>query len=138
MRDLRDPLIGKFKPDELLPIITDNGYHSPEESESDGDRGHTIVVRNLRWRSSTVSEFIKTFCVNWHALIHFFKKKLWRLLFYVDKNTKKGIEKRSRVHDSNTYADEEAPLNAPDWTKSGYEGPLKSLTTKVVNKFISK
>jgi len=64
-------LIGKFKPDELLPITTDNGYHSPEESESDGD-GHTIVVRNLRWRSSTVSEFIKTFCVNWHALIHFF------------------------------------------------------------------
>jgi len=65
-------LIGKFKPDELLPITTDNGYHSPEESESDDDGGHTIVVRNLRWRSSTVSEFIKTFCVNWHALIHFF------------------------------------------------------------------
>jgi len=63
---------------------------------------------------------------------------LWRLLFYVDKNTKKGIEKHSRVHDSNTYADEEAPLNAPDWTKSGYEGPLKSLTTKVYFKMINQ
>jgi hypothetical protein len=76
LQELRDPLIGKFKEEELLPITTDNGYHSPEYSESDGDGGNAIVVRNLRWRSSTVSEFIKPFYVNWHALIHFFKKKV--------------------------------------------------------------
>ena len=70
-------------------------------------------------------------------LIHLFKKKkLRRFLFYVDKNTKKGIEKRSRVNENNRNADEKAPPNAPEWTKSGYNGPLKNLATTIINKFI--
>ena len=56
-------MIGKFKDEELLPIVTDSGYHSPEFSEDD-DGESTIVVRNLRWRSSTVSESIEIFCIN--------------------------------------------------------------------------
>jgi hypothetical protein len=51
-------LIQKFSDEELRPIITENGYHSPEISESEDER-NIIVVRNLRWRSSTVSEFIE-------------------------------------------------------------------------------
>jgi len=62
---------------------------------------------------------------------------LQRFLFYIDKNTKKGTEKRTRVHDSSRSVDEEVPLNAPDWTKSGYDGPLKNLTVKAVSKYIS-
>jgi hypothetical protein len=58
-------LIEQFKDDELLPIVTDNGYHSPEfSSEDENDEKNKIVVRNLRWRSSTVSEFIEMFYIN--------------------------------------------------------------------------
>lgn len=62
LKKLKDPLIEKFKDEELSPIVTDNGYHSPEFSEND-DGKNIIVVRNLRWRSSTVSEFIEMFYI---------------------------------------------------------------------------
>ena len=42
--------------------MNDNRYHSPEVSEDDGDGDNKIVIRNLRWRSSTVSEFIEILC----------------------------------------------------------------------------
>ncbi|CAB4391292.1 unnamed protein product [Rhizophagus irregularis] len=58
LRNLNDPLIQKFSNEELRPIITENSYHSPEISESEDGR-NIIVVHNLRWRSSTVSEFIE-------------------------------------------------------------------------------
>ena len=55
LQTLNDELIGKFKNDELLPITSESGYHSPEDSE-EGEDGNQIVVRKLRWRSSTVSK----------------------------------------------------------------------------------
>ncbi|PKK57929.1 hypothetical protein RhiirC2_720891 [Rhizophagus irregularis] len=115
LREINDPLIEKFKEEELLPITTNSGYHSPEYSEEENEI-NKIVVRNLRWRSSTLRRF----------------------LFYLDQNTTKGITKRTRVYDSSQSVDEVMPLDAPDWTKSGYDGPLKILTTKAVNKYISK
>jgi hypothetical protein len=47
-------LIKNFKEEELLPITTDSGYHSPEFSEEKEEESK-IVIRNVRWRSSTVS-----------------------------------------------------------------------------------
>jgi hypothetical protein len=35
--------------------MNDNRYHSPEVSEDDDGGNNKIVIRNLRWRSSTVS-----------------------------------------------------------------------------------
>jgi hypothetical protein len=62
---------------------------------------------------------------------------LRRFLYYVDKNTKKGIRKRERVYKHSEYVEETAPSNAPDWTKSGYDGPLKKLIVKAVNKYVT-
>ncbi|CAG8741326.1 12889_t:CDS:2, partial [Rhizophagus irregularis] len=108
LKELKDPLIEKFKDEELLPIVSDNGYHSPEFSEDD-DGQNIIVVRNLRWRSSTLRRF----------------------LYYVDKNTKKGIKKREQVYKPSESVDEIAPSDAPGWAKSGYDGPLKRPVAKV-------
>ena len=58
LRAGKDPLIKKFKKDELRPIVDDNRYHSPEESETDSDRpdgDRKLVIRDIGWRSSTVS-----------------------------------------------------------------------------------
>jgi hypothetical protein len=55
-------------------------------------------------------------------------------LYYVDRNTKEGIKKRERMRKHNEYVEEAEPLNAPDWTKSGYNGPLKEPTAKAVSK----
>jgi hypothetical protein len=52
-------LIENFKDEELLPIIKDNGYHSPEFSSADEDGNNIIAVRNPSWRSSTVSDFVE-------------------------------------------------------------------------------
>ncbi|GBB95290.1 hypothetical protein RclHR1_25030001 [Rhizophagus clarus] len=55
LKNLKDPLIKQFKDEELLPIVRDNGYHSPEfSSEDEVDEKNKIIVRNLRWRSSTL------------------------------------------------------------------------------------
>lgn len=63
LREINDPLIGNFKEEELLPITIDNGYHSPEfsEEEEEENKENKITVRNMWWRSSTVSQFIKLF-----------------------------------------------------------------------------
>ncbi len=52
-----DPLIKKFKKYDLILIKESNLYHSPELSESDEDKTkkRKIVVKDLKWRSSTVS-----------------------------------------------------------------------------------
>jgi hypothetical protein len=68
----------------------------------------------------------------------FLKKKLRRFLYYVDKNTNKGIKKRERVYKTGEYVEEKAPPNAPDWTKLGYDGRLKDPTVKSVSKYITK
>jgi hypothetical protein len=49
-------LIKKFKRKDLQLIINNTAYHSPEESETDPESGESnIVVKDLKWRSSTVS-----------------------------------------------------------------------------------
>jgi hypothetical protein len=53
-----DPLIKKFKKENLQLIMDNNGYHSPEDSETDQETGkRKIMVKDLRWRSSTVSSY---------------------------------------------------------------------------------
>ena len=38
--------------------MDNNGYHSPEDSETDQETGkRKIMVKDLRWRSSTVSPY---------------------------------------------------------------------------------
>ena len=57
-----DELIKQFKKNELQPVIDNNIYHSPEESETDSEDGKKIVVNDLRWRSSTVSNLFLFLC----------------------------------------------------------------------------
>ncbi|UZO28869.1 uncharacterized protein OCT59_022376 [Rhizophagus irregularis] len=105
----------EFSNEELRPIITENGYHSPEISESEDER-NIIVVRNLRWHSSTLRRF----------------------LYYVNSNTTKGDKKRERVYKPSEYVEETAPNSAPSWTKSGYDGPLKNPVAKAISKLQNK
>ena len=58
-----DELIKQFKKNELQPVVDNNIYHSPEESETDSENDKKIVVNDLRWRSSTVSNlFFLCYC----------------------------------------------------------------------------
>ncbi|UZN99503.1 uncharacterized protein OCT59_000772 [Rhizophagus irregularis] len=52
---LKDRLVDKFYDDELRPVRTENRYHSLEESETDEDNPNKrkIVIRDLKWRSSS-------------------------------------------------------------------------------------
>lgn len=61
---MEDPIVSKFQQSELNPILMENAYHSPEESEEEPDngkesnnskRGNRIVIRDLQWRSDSVS-----------------------------------------------------------------------------------
>ena len=61
-----------------------------------------------------------------------------RFLFYIDQNTKKGIKKRERINKRCECVEETLPLNAPDWTISGYNGPLKDPTFAVTDEIISR
>jgi hypothetical protein len=53
----KDRLISELYKDELIPIQTDNRFHSPEVSETDNDdpNSRKVVIRDLKWRSSTVN-----------------------------------------------------------------------------------
>ena len=58
---------------------------------------------------------------------------------YVDKlyyRYKPDKRRRKRVHDDAEYASNEtaAPLNAPRWTKAGYNGTMLNLITEAVRK----
>jgi len=45
-----DKLIKKFKNDKLQPVLNNNIYHSPKESETDFDNNKKkIIVNDLRW-----------------------------------------------------------------------------------------
>ena len=52
-----DRLVEKFRPNELHQLRTDNRYHSPEVSETDEENPdkRKVVIRDIGWRSSTVS-----------------------------------------------------------------------------------
>ena len=53
---VEDPLIKKFKRKDLRLIIDHNAYHLQEDSETDPESGEkNIVIKDLKWRSSTVS-----------------------------------------------------------------------------------
>ena len=57
-----DELIKQFKKNELQPVVDNNIYHSPEESVTDSENdGKKIVVNDLRWRSSIVSNLFFIF-----------------------------------------------------------------------------
>ncbi|CAB4444805.1 unnamed protein product [Rhizophagus irregularis] len=61
LQAINDPLIKKFKKNELQQIKEISAFHSPEVSETDTenlDGKHNIVVKELKWRSSTVRSFI--------------------------------------------------------------------------------
>ena len=60
LQEMGDPIVSKLKQSELNPITMENAYHSPEESEEDPDslsnnHDNHIVIRDLKWRSSSVS-----------------------------------------------------------------------------------
>jgi hypothetical protein len=57
LKNNNDHLIGQFNKTELEPITKQNCYHSPEES----DENNNIIVKDLPWRSDTVSEYVKGF-----------------------------------------------------------------------------
>ena len=58
LQQIGDPVISKFRQSELSPIMKENVYHSPEESETDPDNDsgeNVIVIRDIEWRSDCVS-----------------------------------------------------------------------------------
>ena len=56
LQRMKDPVILKLQQSELDPILMNNAYHSPEESEEEPDNStNHIVVRDLKWRSECVS-----------------------------------------------------------------------------------
>ena len=57
LKNNNDHLIGQFNKTELEPITKQNCYHSLEES----DENNNIIVKDLPWRSDTVSEYVKGF-----------------------------------------------------------------------------
>ncbi|EXX58403.1 uncharacterized protein OCT59_024974 [Rhizophagus irregularis] len=104
---LDNPIVSKLKKSELNPIMLENAYHSPEESEvnSDNDSNENrIVIRDIKWRSDCQT---------------------------VDKR------RRKRVFDNSQYApgEETAPLNASRWTRSGYKGSMLSIITGELKKY---
>ena len=53
---IENPLIRKFKCEDLQIVCDNNIYYSPEDSETDAESGKRIImVKDLKWRSSTVS-----------------------------------------------------------------------------------
>ncbi|GET63883.1 hypothetical protein GLOIN_2v1485492 [Rhizophagus irregularis DAOM 181602=DAOM 197198] len=55
LKKINDPLIEKFSNEELRPIITENGYHSPEISESE-DEQNIILRRFLYYVDSNTTK----------------------------------------------------------------------------------
>ncbi len=64
LQRMRDPIVSKLRQSEIDPILMENAYHSPEESEQDPDDSegsNRVVIRDLKWRSNSVSLRIKFF-----------------------------------------------------------------------------
>ncbi|CAG8537864.1 16371_t:CDS:2 [Funneliformis caledonium] len=113
---LKNPLIEKLYNDELRPIWTDNKYYSPEVSETDDENPNKrkIVIRDLKWRSLTLRIFLREFIDNNFNLIRRIRKWVYS-------------------NDKFTPDEEEAPVNAPSWTKNGYNGSLKSFAERYIS-----
>jgi len=74
LRVVGDPLIRKFNDERLQPVINNSAYHSPEISETDEENPsgkRKIVIRNLKWRSSTVSNVLKLITISIKLTIFF-------------------------------------------------------------------
>ncbi|GBC12551.2 hypothetical protein GLOIN_2v1485492 [Rhizophagus irregularis DAOM 181602=DAOM 197198] len=56
LKKINDPLIEKFSNEELRPIITENGYHSPEISESEDERNIIVLRRFLYYVDSNTTK----------------------------------------------------------------------------------
>ncbi|EXX51975.1 hypothetical protein RirG_257140 [Rhizophagus irregularis DAOM 197198w] len=108
---LKDRLVDKFYDDELRPVRTENRYHSLEESETDEDNPNKrkIVIRDLKWRSSSVSI---------------------RVIFTNRAASSKSRRVRNREYSNYATNKIDAPINALRWTKDGYNGSLKQLIEK--------
>ena len=55
---INDSVIKLFRKHELQPIMTESAYHSPELLKTDQENPtdkRRIVVKDLKWRSATVS-----------------------------------------------------------------------------------
>ena len=83
LRMVGDPLIRKFNHEHLQPVIDHSAYHSPEISETDEENPsgkRKIVIRDLKWRSSTVSNVLKLITIsintNYFFLVSFVFTKL--------------------------------------------------------------
>ena len=64
LQKIRDLIVSKFQQLELNPILMENAYHSPEDSEEESDNGNElnnskkenrIVIQDIQWRSDSVS-----------------------------------------------------------------------------------
>ena len=64
LQRIRDPIVSKFQQSELNPILMENAYYSPEDSEEEPDNGNElnnskkenrIVIQDIQWRSGSVS-----------------------------------------------------------------------------------
>ncbi|GBC30005.1 hypothetical protein GLOIN_2v1773218 [Rhizophagus irregularis DAOM 181602=DAOM 197198] len=111
LQAINDPLIKKFKKNELQQIKEISAFYSPEVSETDTENlngKHNIVVKKLKWHSLTLKLFLRN---------------------YIDQlftETSKVPKKRIRVYDDNFYEKEQtAPFHSPKWAVGDYQGFLK-------------
>ena len=57
LQKVGDPIVRKFQDENLQPVLNDSAYYSPEISEMDEENPNQrkVVIKDLKWRSSTVS-----------------------------------------------------------------------------------
>ena len=61
LQRMGDPIVSKFQQSELNPILMENAYHSPEETEEEPNelnnskKENRIVIQDIQWRSDSVS-----------------------------------------------------------------------------------
>jgi hypothetical protein len=130
-----DQLIKQFQSTDLQPILDNNLYHSPEDSETDQETDENlIVVKDLKWRSSTVS--VSFFFENFVRFYTNYIIKLRQFLRdYIDRfvaERSRTPKKRTRIFSTNFNEKElSAPFSSPKWTLSGYSGRLKDVVQSI-------
>jgi len=62
---MQDERVDNYNKEELVSILQDNRYHSPEDSESGGEPGNRAInVYNPSWRSDEVHYFVQFYLYN--------------------------------------------------------------------------
>ena len=67
LQNVRDQIVTKLNQLKFNPILAENAYHNPEESERDANdlsSDNYIVIRDLKWRSNSISLIINFFFTN--------------------------------------------------------------------------